>query len=73
MLRGGATDEQLAAELRDAKQHSKHKYPRAIEFVPDVPKNDRGKVDRGALRAAGGKAADAPPRGDDDREPGLRA
>jgi benzoate-CoA ligase family protein len=30
---------------------SKHKYPRIIEFVSDVPKNDRGKVDRRALRA----------------------
>jgi len=30
---------------------SKHKYPRLIEFVADVPKNDRGKVDRKALRA----------------------
>jgi benzoate-CoA ligase family protein len=30
---------------------AKHKYPRAIEFVDDVPKNDRGKVDRKALRA----------------------
>lgn len=30
---------------------SKHKYPRLLEFVEDVPKNDRGKVDRKALRA----------------------
>jgi benzoate-CoA ligase family protein len=30
---------------------SKHKYPRSIEIVSDVPKNDRGKVDRRALRA----------------------
>lgn len=30
---------------------AKHKYPRAVEFVDDVPKNDRGKVDRRALRA----------------------
>jgi benzoate-CoA ligase family protein len=28
-----------------------HKYPRLVEFVDDVPKNDRGKVDRRALRA----------------------
>ena len=31
---------------------AKHKYPRLIEFVSDVPKNDRGKVDRKALRAS---------------------
>ena len=30
---------------------AKHKYPRIIEFVDDVPKNDRGKVDRKLLRA----------------------
>lgn len=30
---------------------SKHKYPRAIVFVDDLPKNDRGKVDKKALRA----------------------
>ena len=30
---------------------AKHKYPRIVEFVDDVPKNDRGKVDRKALRA----------------------
>jgi acyl-coenzyme A synthetase/AMP-(fatty) acid ligase len=28
-----------------------HKYPRSIEIVDDLPKNDRGKVDRRALRA----------------------
>ena len=30
---------------------SKHKYPRWIELVDDLPKNDRGKVDRKALKA----------------------
>ena len=29
---------------------AKHKYPRVIEFVADLPKNDRGKVDRKALK-----------------------
>jgi benzoate-CoA ligase family protein len=28
-----------------------HKYPRIVEFVDELPKNDRGKVDRKALRA----------------------
>lgn len=28
---------------------SKHKYPRSIVFIDDLPKNDRGKVDRKAL------------------------
>jgi benzoate-CoA ligase family protein len=30
---------------------SKHKYPRTIAIVDDLPKNDRGKVDKKALRA----------------------
>ncbi len=34
-----------------AARRSTKKYPRLIEFVTDVPKNDRGKVDRRALRA----------------------
>ncbi len=29
---------------------AKHKYPRIVEFVDDLPKNDRGKVDRKLLR-----------------------
>jgi acyl-coenzyme A synthetase/AMP-(fatty) acid ligase len=44
---------ELATELQEwvKARLSKHKYPRLIEFVNDVPKNDRGKVDRRALRA----------------------
>jgi benzoate-CoA ligase family protein len=43
----------LARELQDfvKERLAKHKYPRIVEFVLDVPKNDRGKVDRKALRA----------------------
>ena len=55
VLRNGVTGdhETLAAELREhvKERLSKHKYPRWVEFVIDVPKNDRGKVDRRALRA----------------------
>ncbi|WP_438028316.1 AMP-binding protein [Sorangium sp. So ce233] len=42
----------LAAELKAfvKDQLSKHKYPRWIVFVDDVPRNDRGKVDRKVLR-----------------------
>jgi len=28
---------------------SKHKYPRWVVFVDDLPKNDRGKVDKKSL------------------------
>jgi len=54
VLRAGVMrSDDLASELQEfAKQRmAKHKYPRIIEFVEDVPKNDRGKVDRKALRA----------------------
>ncbi len=30
---------------------TKYKYPRVVAFVDDLPKNDRGKVDKKALRA----------------------
>jgi benzoate-CoA ligase family protein len=55
--KGVQTTELLAAELQEhvKARLSKHKYPRAIEFVDDLPKNDRGKVDRKALRARGAK------------------
>jgi benzoate-CoA ligase family protein len=44
-----------AASLRSALQEhvkarlSKHKYPRWVIFVEDLPKNDRGKIDRKVL------------------------
>jgi len=54
VLRNGvAPSDALANELKEHVKGklSKHKYPREVEFVVDVPKNDRGKVDRKALRA----------------------
>ncbi len=54
VLRAGHTPtDTLKSALQDfAKERmAKHKYPRLIEFVTDVPKNDRGKVDRKALRS----------------------
>ncbi|MEP6866371.1 MAG: benzoate-CoA ligase family protein, partial [Deltaproteobacteria bacterium] len=41
----------LADELKAHVQGklSKHKYPRWIVFVDDLPKNDRGKVDKKTL------------------------
>jgi benzoate-CoA ligase family protein len=43
----------LAAELKDhvKERLSKHKYPRWVVFTDDVPKNDRGKVDKKTLKA----------------------
>jgi acyl-coenzyme A synthetase/AMP-(fatty) acid ligase len=43
-----ALAEELKAHVRD--RLSKHKYPRWVVFVDDVPKNDRGKVDKKTLK-----------------------
>lgn len=50
-----ATDADRAALEAELKAHvqarlSKHKYPRWVVFVDDLPKNDRGKVDKKLLR-----------------------
>ena len=53
ILRAGKiAGDALAAELKEHVQGklSKHKYPRTIVFVDDLPKNDRGKVDKKTLR-----------------------
>jgi len=54
VLRPDARDragDALAAELQEhvRTQLSKHKYPRWVVFVDDLPRNDRGKIDRKAL------------------------
>ena len=52
VARNGGRMHTLADELKSHVQArlSKHKYPRWVVFVDDVPKNDRGKVDRKALK-----------------------
>jgi benzoate-CoA ligase family protein len=54
LLRSGgeAASDALAIELQEfvKARLAKHKYPRIVEFVDDLPKNDRGKVDRKLLR-----------------------
>jgi benzoate-CoA ligase len=47
----GATDA-LAAALKEFVKSNlaPYKYPRWIEFVPSLPKNDRGKIDRKQLK-----------------------
>ena len=54
---GHVTGEGFAGELQQwAKGRlAKHKYPRQVVFVDDLPKNDRGKIDRKALK---GRVAD---------------
>ena len=42
--RGGKLVEELQAHVRE--RRSPHKCPRVIDFVDDLPRNDRGKVDR---------------------------
>ncbi|MBM4359777.1 MAG: benzoate-CoA ligase family protein [Deltaproteobacteria bacterium] len=49
---GEEASETLADALKDwvKARLSKHKYPRVLAFVDDLPKNDRGKIDRKELR-----------------------
>lgn len=56
VLRAGAQPSaHLATELQEHVRTTlaKYKYPRIVAFVDDLPKNDRGKVDKKALRARG--------------------
>jgi acyl-coenzyme A synthetase/AMP-(fatty) acid ligase len=55
VCREGAGDETLARELQDfvKARLAPFKYPRSVEFVRSLPKNDRGKIDRRKLEAAG--------------------
>ena len=44
--------EQLVEEIKQfvKERIAVYKYPRWVEFVPDLPKNDRGKIDRKKLK-----------------------
>ena len=55
VCREGAGDEALARELQDfvKARLAPFKYPRVVEFARSLPKNDRGKIDRRKLEAAG--------------------
>jgi benzoate-CoA ligase family protein len=50
---GFVASDAIAHQLSDwaRARLAKYKYPRMIEFVVDLPKNDRGKVDKKALRS----------------------
>jgi len=53
VLRDGyAPSTELAAELQDHVKHetAPYKYPRIVEFAPDLPKTASGKIRRAALR-----------------------
>jgi benzoate-CoA ligase len=45
--------EELAQNIQEfvKSRLARYKYPRRIEFVPSLPKNDRGKIDRKKLKA----------------------
>lgn len=56
VLRAGFSQgEDLARALQEhvKSRLSKHKYPRVVSFVAELPKNDRGKIDRKALKLLG--------------------
>jgi acyl-coenzyme A synthetase/AMP-(fatty) acid ligase len=54
---GRSPSDALATELQEHVKGrlARYKFPRAIEFVEELPKNDRGKVDKKALRARSGR------------------
>jgi benzoate-CoA ligase len=54
VLRERQGDETIARELQEFVKGrlAPFKYPRAVEFVPSLPKNDRGKIDRRRLQTA---------------------
>ena len=51
LAQGWEDDGELAAELQTwvKERLAPHAYPRWVEFLDDLPRNDRGKVDRRAL------------------------
>ena len=52
-LRDGYTpSEEMAQELRNwvLERMAKYKYPRWVEFVPELPKSTTGKIQRFKLR-----------------------
>jgi len=50
VLRPGAQVSEVELQEHVKLHLSKHKYPRWVVFVDDLPKNDRGKVDRKSLK-----------------------
>jgi benzoate-CoA ligase family protein len=52
--RDGATLDPAAIQTYVKQRLTRHKYPREIEVMSALPKNDRGKIDRKALRAREG-------------------
>jgi benzoate-CoA ligase family protein len=54
---GVASSDALASSLQEhvKSRLSRHKYPREIVFVDDLPRNDRGKIDRKAIKADAAK------------------
>jgi benzoate-CoA ligase family protein len=53
---GHAAGEGLAQSIKDfvKSRLALYKYPRWVEFVPSLPKNDRGKIDRKQLKGGRG-------------------
>ena len=51
-INDGNSQDELAEQLKEfvKSQLAPYKYPRWIEFVPSLPKNDRGKIDRKLLK-----------------------
>jgi benzoate-CoA ligase family protein len=54
---GFSPSDELAKELQDFVKQTiaPYKYPRIVEFVADMPKNDRGKIDKKQLKQTSAK------------------
>jgi benzoate-CoA ligase len=52
LMEGNEASDELERELKEFVKGNlaPYKYPRWIEFRSDLPKNDRGKIDRKSLR-----------------------
>jgi benzoate-CoA ligase family protein len=59
VLRRGTASDAMARELQEFVKGrlAPFKYPRIVEFAPELPKNDRGKIDRRRLEAHGHRGA----------------
>ncbi len=57
LMKGYAPSEKLAQELKDFVKHqtAPYKYPRVVEFLPELPKTISGKIRRVELRERGSR------------------
>jgi 2-aminobenzoate-CoA ligase len=64
LKQGHAPDAAMTAALQDFVKQTiaPYKYPRAIEYLPALPRSEVGKLQRYRLRTMAATGAPAPPR-----------